>query len=62
MKRDNQLLIRLSEEEKRGFELAAGVAGISMSAWARQQLRITAASQLRNADQQIPFLQTTKRP
>ena len=57
MKREDQLLIRLSEPEKRAFELASDISGITMSAWARQKLRIAAAKELRDADRQIPFLE-----
>ena len=56
MKRENQLLIRLSNDEKNGFEQAAKIAGITMSAWARQKLRISASKELRDADRPIPFL------
>jgi hypothetical protein len=56
VKRENQLLIRLSDKEKSGFEQAAQIAGINMSAWARQKLRIAALKELRDADRPIPFL------
>lgn len=56
MKRENQLLIRLSEKERQGIEMAAGLSGITMSAWARQKLRLAAAKELREFDRAIPFL------
>jgi len=56
MKRENTFLIRLSDTEKEGIEMAAQVAGITMSAWARQKLRQAAVKELREADQPIPFL------
>jgi hypothetical protein len=59
MKRSDSLLIRLSDDEKRGFEAASTIAGTTMSAWARQKLRTAAARELRDADQKIPFLQIT---
>lgn len=40
--------------------MAASVAGITMSAWARQKLRQAAVKELREADQQIPFLMTAQ--
>lgn len=61
VKRENQLLIRLSNDEKDGFEQAAEMAGITMSAWARQKLRLAAAKELREADRQIPFLNHPER-
>ena len=56
MKRDNQILVRLSQNEKDGFEAAAKLSGISTSAWARQKLRAAAIRELREADMTIPFL------
>jgi hypothetical protein len=56
VKRENQLLIRLSEKERQGIELAANLSGITMSAWARQKLRLSAAKELREFDRAIPFL------
>lgn len=55
-KRENQLLIRLSDGEKDGFEKAAQIAGITTAAWARQKLRSVAARELREADLEVPFL------
>ena len=49
-------MVRLSDTEKEGIEMAAQVAGITMSAWARQKLRQAAVKELREADQPIPFL------
>lgn len=56
LKRNNQLLVRLSDSEKDGFEKAARLAGITTAAWARQKLRLVAARELQEADLQIPFL------
>jgi len=56
MKRDENLLVRLSEPEKKGFELAAELSGISLSAWARERLRSSAISELQQTSVQIPFL------
>jgi hypothetical protein len=55
-KRLNQLLVRLSDEEKEGFEKAATLAGITTASWARQKLRMVAARELQEADLEIPFL------
>jgi hypothetical protein len=56
MKRDVQLLVRLSEQEKAGFEDAAELAGISLSSWARERLRNAAIQELQQAGQKIVFL------
>ena len=56
MKREHNLMVRLSESEKAAFEAAARLAGITVSAWARQKLRYMAVRELREADQAIPFL------
>jgi predicted HicB family RNase H-like nuclease len=56
MKRESHLLVRLSDDEKSAFEIAAELAGINMSAWARQKLRLAAAKELRDADRPVPFL------
>lgn len=56
IKRENQLLIRLSDAEKEGFEKAAQLAGITTAAWARQKLRFLAAKELREQDLETPFI------
>jgi len=56
MKKETQILIRVDDTEKLGFEDAADLAGISLSAWARQRLRTAAIQELQQAGQQIAFL------
>lgn len=56
MKRDVQILIRASGPEKEGFELAAELAGIGLSAWARERLRIAAIHELQQAGVRVPFV------
>ena len=56
MKRDVQVLIRLSTLEKEGFQNASDVAGIGLSAWARERLRSAAIQELQQVGQQIVFL------
>jgi len=56
IKRLNQILVRLSDDEKLAFEKAAQLAGITTASWARQKLRIVAAKELQEADLAIPFL------
>lgn len=56
MNRIEQFLMRLSPEEKEGFKMAAEIAGIGLSAWARQRLRTAATAELERAGQRAPFL------
>jgi hypothetical protein len=48
--------IRLEVEEKQGFQAAADIAGIPLSAWVRERLRRAAIRELERASQEIPFL------
>jgi hypothetical protein len=60
MKKDTQILIKLSETEKEGFKKAAEIAGIGLSAWARQKLRSAAIKDLQEVGEKIPFLEQIK--
>ena len=57
MKKDTQVLIKLSEVEKSAFKRAAEISGIGFSAWARQALRSAAIKELQNAGEKILFLE-----
>jgi uncharacterized protein (DUF1778 family) len=48
--------IRLSPQEKEGFQLAADISGITLSAWMRERLRRAATRELEDAGRKIPFL------
>jgi hypothetical protein len=48
--------IRLTNSEKRGFEQAAALAGIPISAWVRERLRLAAIHELEAAGQRVPFV------
>ena len=50
------LLVRVTETEKEGFELAAVLAGISLSSWVRERLRLTAIRELEGAGRRVPFV------
>jgi hypothetical protein len=50
------LLVRISAREKEGFELAAALAGISLSSWVRERLRLTAIRELESAGRRVPFV------
>jgi hypothetical protein len=47
--------LRVQPEEKQAFELAAGEAGISLSAWARRHLRSAARQELEDLGEKVPF-------
>lgn len=51
------LQIRLTEAEKQGFQTAADLAGIAMSAWVRERLRLASIRELESAGQKIPFVE-----
>lgn len=57
MKKDNQILIKVSETEKEGFKRAAEIVGIGLSAWARQKLRSAAIKDLQEVGEVIKFLE-----
>jgi hypothetical protein len=50
------LQIRVSDSEKEGFELAAMLAGISVSSWVRERLRLSAIRELEGAGRRVPFV------
>ena len=54
------LQIRLSEAEKRGFAAAANLAGIPLSSWVRERLRLAAIRDPESAGQKIPFVNPIK--
>lgn len=57
MKAKSQTLqIRLSQAEKDGFEQAAELAGIPVSSWVRERLRLSAIRELESAGRQVPFV------
>lgn len=54
--KDNQVLIKLSEEEKKAFKRASELSGVGFSAWARQKLRTAAIKELNEAGEEVEFL------
>ena len=55
-KKSEALLIRLTPQEKKGFQLSADIAGISLSSWIRERLRLAAIRELEQAHKKIPFI------
>lgn len=56
MKRDVSFLMRLTKQEKKGFDEAAEIAGIDLSSWARERLRQAAIADLERVGRKAPFL------
>lgn len=48
--------IRVQSAEKDGFEEAAALAGISLSSWVRERLRLSAIRELESAGRRVPFI------
>ena len=59
-RKEDFLKLRVQDEEKRAFQAAATLAGLSLSAWARERLRRAARIDLEGAGQQIPFMRIQK--
>lgn len=47
---------RVSIAEKQAFEEAAELAGIAVSAWIRERLRLAAIRDLEGSGKQVPFV------
>lgn len=50
------LQVRLDEAEKRAFNEAAELAGLALSAWVRERLRLLARKELDKAGRPVAFL------
>lgn len=48
--------IRLTQSEKAGFLEAAELAGIPLSSWVRERLRLAAIRELESAGRRVPFV------
>ena len=54
------LQVRVDEAEKRAFNAAAELAGLDLSAWVRERLRLLARKELAKAGQAVPFLKPSE--
>jgi len=54
--KDDYLDIRINNLEKKGFRDAAQLAGIPISTWVRERLRLAAIRELEGAGRRIPFI------
>ena len=55
-RRGDLFVIRLDSLEKQAFQQAASVAGLSLSSWARERLRMAAIRELEQAGLRAAFL------
>ena len=58
--KDRKVIFKASEQEESAFKKAAELSGMSFSAWARQRLRLSAASELKEAGKTVDFLTDEK--
>ncbi|MEX1154586.1 hypothetical protein [Parvibaculum sp.] len=56
MSKEKTIQIRVTDAEKSGFASAAEMAGIPLSAWIRERLRLAAIRELENAGIKAPFV------
>jgi hypothetical protein len=54
--KSKSVLIRLDEDEKQAFTEAAELAGLSLSGWIRERLRLAATKELRFEGRTVAFL------
>lgn len=54
--KSENMMIRVTSDEKDGFEQAAMLAGISLSSWVRERLRLAAIRELESAGRRVPFI------
>ena len=53
------LQLRLTPDEKEGFQKAADITGVALSAWVRERLRSAARRELTESGEQVPFFRQT---
>ncbi len=60
--KSESLLLRLSSAEKQGFAEAAALAGVPLTVWIRERLRLAATKELEDAARSVPFLAPPAKP
>lgn len=58
-RKEGYLDVRLEPAEKEAFKNAADLAGLPLSTWVRERLRLAARRELEDADMVVPFLKGT---
>lgn len=61
MSKSISIKLRLEPEEKEGFQEAANIAGLNLSAWIRISLRRSARVELEQSGRKIPFIKPHER-
>ncbi len=54
--REEYLEVRLDSREKQAFKEAADLAGVALSAWVRERLRLMARKELEEIGRSVAFL------
>ena len=57
MMKTDFMKVRVTGTEKQAFQDAADLAGVALSSWMRERLRLAARRELVDAGRQVPFLQ-----
>ena len=55
-KKDIGFFLRLSRNEKKAFQEASEIAGVPLSSWVRERLRLAAIRELEAARIKVPFV------
>jgi len=55
--KSESILLRLSSAEKQGFAESAKLAGVPLTVWMRERLRLSATKELEDAARPVPFLE-----
>ncbi|MDZ4709350.1 MAG: hypothetical protein SH818_13210 [Saprospiraceae bacterium] len=61
MNKEERMIIRLSADEKAGFERAAEFSGLGLSTWARQVMKAAAIKQYKEVGEKLTFLNSLKK-
>jgi hypothetical protein len=56
MGKNETIQIRVTDAEKRAFSESAGLAGIPLSSWVRERLRLAAIRELEGAGRRVAFV------
>lgn len=55
-KQSDALPLRVKPSEKASFQMCADLAGVSLSSWVRERLRLAAIRELEGAGRRVPFV------
>jgi predicted HicB family RNase H-like nuclease len=56
-KQSEALPLRVRPSEKQSFQQCADLAGVSLSSWVRERLRLAAIRELEGAGRRVPFVE-----